>query len=384
MPAYITGFGVCLPNDAVPNDQIEDVIGTVNDRPSQVKDMILQRNGIRWRYYAVDPKTKKATHNNAQLTAQAVRNLGETTGLSLDDMELLVCGTSSPDLMIPNHACMVLGELKSSPCEAVSTAGVCCSGITALKYAYLNVECGQVQNAVSCGSELASGSLKSSQFKAPVERDDATVEANPYLAFDQEFLRFMLSDGAGAAHISAQPRSNGLSLKIEFIDIVTFANEAETCMYAGGVRDADGTMRGWRQAEHGLEEVLKKGYLNLSQDVNVLVRHIVPMAGRSLERIRARRDLDPKSIDFFLPHLSSMFFKKPMYDVMASAGFEVPNGKWFTNLPYKGNTGAASIYIILEELLNSGRLQPGHRVLCAVPESARFTYALMLLTVVGG
>jgi 3-oxoacyl-[acyl-carrier-protein] synthase-3 len=63
-------------------------------------------------------------------------------------------------------------------------------------------------------------------------------------------------------------------------------------------------------------------------------------------------------------------------------GFTIPPEKWFSNLESKGNTGSASILIMLEELWNSGALKPGHRLLVGVPESARFTFAYMHCTVV--
>ena len=63
--------------------------------------------------------------------------------------------------------------------------------------------------------------------------------------------------------------------------------------------------------------------------------------------------------------------------------FPFPQEKWFTNLHTKGNTGSASIYIMIDELLKSGRLQNGDRLLCFIPESGRFTGSLMHLTAVG-
>ena len=73
MSAYITGIHSFLPHKPVPNDRIEQVLGMVSDRPSSVKDLILGRNGIKWRYYAVDPQTQQLTHTNAELTAACVR-----------------------------------------------------------------------------------------------------------------------------------------------------------------------------------------------------------------------------------------------------------------------------------------------------------------------
>ena len=59
----------------------------------------------------------------------------------------------------------------------------------------------------------------------------------------------------------------------------------------------------------------------------------------------------------------------------------MPKEKWFTNLSDVGNIGAGSIYIMLEELFNSGELKKGQKLLLMVPESARFSYAWVLLTV---
>jgi 3-oxoacyl-[acyl-carrier-protein] synthase-3 len=72
----------------------------------------------------------------------------------------------------------------------------------------------------------------------------------------------------------------------------------------------------------------------------------------------------------------------PIADCMAAVGFPVPQEKWFTNLQTKGNTGSAAIYIMLDELLKSDKLQAGDRLLCFIPESGRFTGSLMYLTAV--
>ena len=60
---------------------------------------------------------------------------------------------------------------------------------------------------------------------------------------------------------------------------------------------------------------------------------------------------------------------------------EIPKERWFTNLSTKGNVGAGSIYLMLDELFTSGRLKEGDKILLAVPESSRFSYVFCLLTV---
>jgi len=67
---------------------------------------------------------------------------------------------------------------------------------------------------------------------------------------------------------------------------------------------------------------------------------------------------------------------------MKALGFKIPYERWFINLEEKGNTGAASIYIMLEELFHSGRLRKGQRLFLIVPESGRFSICYAMLTVV--
>ena len=76
----------------------------------------------------------------------------------------------------------------------------------------------------------------------------------------------------------------------------------------------------------------------------------------------------------------SHYFRDKVYAHMLKAGFDIPQERWFTNLYTKGNTGAASIYIILEELFHSGKLKTGQRILCYIPESGRFSTAWIHLT----
>ena len=70
------------------------------------------------------------------------------------------------------------------------------------------------------------------------------------------------------------------------------------------------------------------------------------------------------------------------YEKMKNAGCDIPQEKWFTNLQAKGNTGSASIYVMMEELFNSGKLKKGDKLLCYIPESGRFSTAFMLLEAV--
>jgi 3-oxoacyl-[acyl-carrier-protein] synthase-3 len=380
MTVYINDVSAFLPNDPVDNDHMQDIIGRIHNLPSRIKNRVLDNNKIEMRHYALDPATGQLTHTNAQLTAEAVRRLKPYTGYTIDDIQCLCCGTTAPDLIAPGHGLMVHGELGSPPCEVISTAGICLCGIAALKYAFMNVALGFSDNAVATGSELASSLIRSKFFEHL--QSDRDVKRNHSLSFEAEFLRWMLSDAAGAVFMSSKRNPDRLSLKVDWIDHVSYAGQYEVCMYMGAVKHADGSVTGWRQLDSP-REALEKNYFALKQDAGILNEEIVKVAvDLALVRTIRKRNLKADEVDWFLPHYSSGFFREKLFQAMEKIGFAIPYEKWFTNLAYKGNTGSASIYVILEELFHSGKLKERDKLLCFVPESGRFSIAYILLTVV--
>ena len=377
---YINNIAAFLPNEPVSNDAMESVLGQVGERPSRVRKLILRSNKITARHYAIDPETGVATHSNAELVAAAVRKLN-VQGCDLDTIELLACGTALPDQLMPNHALMVHGELKIPPCEVVATAGICLAGTMSLKYGYLSILAGQSKNAVATGSENVSSMMRGWSFEEEIDSRVAQLEKNPVIAFEKDFLRWMLSDGAGALWMSDRPNPKGISLQIDWIYQKSYANELDACMYAGADKLEDGSLKGWR--EYLPQTWLEQSIFPIKQDVKLLNEKIVEYTvTKPLLELVEEGKVDAGKVDWYLPHYSSGFFRDKVYEGMQAAGCAIPQEKWFTNLSSKGNTGSASIYIILEELFNSGSLKKGERLLCFVPESGRFSTAFLHLTVV--
>jgi 3-oxoacyl-[acyl-carrier-protein] synthase-3 len=86
-------------------------------------------------------------------------------------------------------------------------------------------------------------------------------------------------------------------------------------------------------------------------------------------------------VDYFLPHMSSEFFRDKIAGELVAMGLDIPPEKWFVNLSNIGNIGAGSIYLMVDELFRSGRLKKDEKILLMVPESSRFSYVFALLTV---
>ncbi len=377
---YINDIATFLPNDPVDNSEIESVLGQVGERPSRAKKLILRSNKIKSRYYAIDPQSGKTTHTNAQIAANAIRSL-HRNDFDINNIELLACGTTLPDQLMPNHALMVQGELNIPPCEVIATSGICLSGTMALKYGYMAILSGQNSNAVASGSENVSSIMRAQNFENEVQGKVDHLEKHPVIAFEKDFLRWMLSDGSGAIRMSNTPNADGISLCIDWIFQKSYANEQDSCMYAGCEKREDGTLKGWR--EYTPQQWLEESIFSLKQDVKLLNEKIIEYTViKPLQELVASGKVDPDTIDHYLPHYSSEFFRDKVYDGMKQAGCDIPQDKWFSNLASKGNTGSASIYIMLEELFHSGKLKSGEKLLCYIPESGRFSTAFIHLSVV--
>lgn len=379
MPVYITDTSKFLPNKPVANNEMEEYLGFINGKPSKSKSIVLRNNAITNRYYALE-KGGKSTHTNAQMTALAVKELFKDNPEKIKEIELLSCGTSSPDQMMPSHGVMTHGWLpEMGPTEVVSPAGVCCAGMHSLKYAYMAVKTGDVKQAIATGSERFSGLLVADVFEEEAQKLKELTD-NPFIAFQKEFLRWMLSDGASAFLLTDEPNKEGISLHIDWIEGVSYANEMETCMYMGCEKEKDGSIKGFM--DFTPEEIKTKSIFSVKQDINLLSDNIVPLGGKKIKEIFDRRGLSVKDIDWFLPHISSNFFKSKIYDLVEIYGGGIPYEKWFINLFTVGNVGAASVYLMIDELFHSGKLKKGEKILLLVPESSRFSYMYAMLTVV--
>lgn len=377
-PVYITAMSATLPNAPVTNKEMESILGMAGNRPSRAKPVILRSNKIKERYYAIDPATGEYNYTNASLAAEAVKGLFKNEQ-ELNNIQCLVASSSLPDQTMPNHAVMVHGELQNPPCEVVSTSGICLCGVTALKYGYLNIKAGEAENSVVVASELASNIMHARNFEAECHDKVEKLEKNPEVAFEKDFLRWMLSDGAGAALLQNKPVAGQLNFKIDWIDIVSFANEIEPCMYAGAEK-VDGKLQSW--ARYSQEDRANQSLMAVKQDVKLLNANIVPITvEKALSRIIDKRKLSADQYDMFVPHYSSGYFREKLFDGLSNIGFEIPFEKWYTNLTTKGNTGSASIFIMLTEILQQHEVQKGQKLLCYIPESGRFSSGFMQLTV---
>jgi 3-oxoacyl-[acyl-carrier-protein] synthase-3 len=377
-PVYIQATGAFFPNAPVNNEQIEQVLGVVGGVASRSRQAVLDSNQIRTRYYAIDPATREPTHTNTQLTAQAIRKLlADNPWIQLSKTDMLSCGTAVPDHLFPAHGQMVQGEFRELEAEVFTSSGVCCASMSAFKTAYLGIAAGEASTALVTGSEVASKFMRSEFFETEDQTRVAELKGNPLVAFEHDFLRWMLSDGAGALYLADRPGQGAVNLKINWIEGRSYANELPVCMMAGGHREQGGGIAPWTdlRLRVGVEGArVRKHAMSPSQDIQQLRKNIgVYALEKPLGYLRKKRGIRAEDYRWFLPHYSSHYFRAGMVDLLDRIGFGIPEDRWFTCLYDRGNVGSASMFVFLDELVRTKELHKGERILCFIPESARFS-----------
>ena len=374
-PAYITATGQFLPGEPVGNGQMADHIGIGSEEGVRMGRLFLRRNRIKTRHYAMraDGTTDWTV---AKLGAAAVEDCLEQAGLDKTRLSYLASATTQNDLMVPGLASGIQAEAGIPPLEIASLQSVCASALMALKAVWREVGSGDHEAGVAVGAEFASRYFRPGHYSGTrTAGDDGALPA------DAEFLRWTLSDGAAAALIEAKPAARSLSLRIDWISLRSFADRFPTCMTGGAIRDRDG-ITPWSHAA-SIEAAAQAGAFQLRQDVDVLARMLPVWIGEMMRLVDLGR-IDPGGVDWFLCHYSAHNFREELIALAKRAGCMIDEEKWFTNLYEKGNVGAASLFLLLDDLMRSDKVEPGQTILCAIPESGRCIMGYAQMTVVDG
>lgn len=364
--AYLTGFGRYLPGDPVDNDGIAARLGGDDPVTARIRRRILEANGIRQRHYALDERGE-ATELNEELAVKALQAALDDRGIAASDLRMLACATTMGDVLVPGFASMVHGRLGGGPMQVLSASGVCASSLAALDAAVSKIRLGDHPRAAVVGSELASRSLRQRRYEG--------IRAG----MDSHFLRWMLSDGAGAVVVEFQPHPDRPSLRVDWVRQVSLAHEHDVCMRAGMSGTAPVVGATWQDA--GIADADAAGMFLLRQDVGVL-DDLAEAGIRQFEELVDIGLVDVRHLDHVVCHYSTNAFRDVAFDALRRRVPTLDTDRWFSNLETRGNTGSASIFIALEEAWRTGRFAPGETVLLAVPESGRFSFAFAHLTVV--
>lgn len=358
MKCYITKTGSYLPGPAISNDEMPKYLGEIDGEPD-IRRKILRMNGIKQRHYALD-QDQRATHDVYQLAQEAVSRCIDGSSVNID---YLSAGSTNTPLVGPGissllHERLTNESLVEGSLEINSNTGICTSSAQALVNGCRAVASGDHGRALCVGVEQPSEILKSSVFRPVDDRDEFEHDISSSKWFMSVFLRSMLSDGAGAFLIENEPNSAGISYQVDWTYSRSFANEAPLCMK------------------------LESRSLLLSQDVGILAKYMKPCIDQLMKGAMEKHHENLSDYSVVLPHISSFYFKRYMFSVLRQLSGDGHMVDHWTNLETSGNTGAASIYIMLDEYTRKHTPENGDKILLFIPESGQFNFVLLSLTAV--
>src|SRR5262249_11140724 len=247
-------------------------------RSSSIGQRALRWNGIDTRHYAVTPDGEPL-HSNASMSAAAVMAALHEAGRGRESLRFLATATTQGDLLVPGHASAVHGELGGGALELASFQSVCVSSLMAAKAAWNAVRTGDATCAVAVASEFSSRWFRPSFYEGT-----ALVDAKGRLSMEADFLRWTLSDGAGAVLIEPVRAHARPSLRIEWIDLTSLAGRFDPCMWAGApIQTRSDFKSAWGNA--GPQSAYRAGAIALLQDFALLKTIVRAWIGVYLKKV---------------------------------------------------------------------------------------------------
>jgi 3-oxoacyl-[acyl-carrier-protein] synthase-3 len=306
----IKGTGSCAPERVVPNSYFEKILDTSDE-------WITTRTGIKERRMIEKGQAMSDLATPASVSAL------QMAGISADELDLIVIGTSTADMLTPSAACMVQHQLGAKKAVAFDVNAACPGFIYGLTIAQKFMQDGSYERALVIGSEIISNRLD--------YKDRSTC--------------VLFGDGAGAVVLG---HSNGKDDgEILAMDIESDGDLWRLIHVPGG---------GSRiPASH---EMLNEGLQYLKMQGNDVFKHAVRTLVGSANKIMAQQGITSDEIDWFIPHQANIRIMEVVAERLG-----IPSEKVIVTVHKYGNTSAASIPVAFDEAVRSGQIRKGDLVL---------------------
>jgi 3-oxoacyl-[acyl-carrier-protein] synthase-3 len=301
----IAGTGSYLPEKVLTNADLEKIVDTTDE-------WIASRTGIRQRHVAAEGQT------TGDLAEGAARRALEAAGVQASEIELIVVGTTTPDIIFPSTACLLQDRLGANGCAAFDVNAACSSFVYALAVADKFIRSGAVKTALVVGAETLTRMLDWSDRNTCV----------------------LFGDGAGAVVLKADGETGILS----------------THLHAdGGKKDLlynpVGVSAGFKPEE-------KNAGVRVLMTGNEVFKYAVKALDGVVEETLEANNLDRHAIDWLIPHQANLRI------IEATAKrLDMPMERVIVTVHKHGNTSAGSVPLALDEAVRSGKVQRGQLLL---------------------
>lgn len=315
----VAGTGRYLPERVLTNADLEKMVETTDE-------WIRTRTGIEQRHVAAEDQ------RTSDLCVEAAKVAMEEAGVTVEDIDLLIVGTTSPDLIFPNIATIIQHKMGIPACAAFSIEAACTGFIYALSSADKFIRSGDTQCALVIGAEIIT----------------------KLIDWDDRSTCVLFGDGAGAVILQPADEPGIVSTHLgadgQYKELLYYPVGVSNNLAAAGVGDSRILMSG--------NEVFK-----------VAVRTLSSIAQEALDA----NELDLDDVDWLIPHQANLRI------IQATAKrLEMPMNKVIQTVQIHGNTSAASVPMALDVGIRDGRIQRGQTLLLAA-FGGGFTWGSVLL-----
>ena len=304
--AQIIGTGRCLPNEAIPNEQLVARMAAKGVETSD--EWIRERSGITQRYWANDDQPVSV------LSEIAARNALEMAGVDAEEIDFIVIGSSTTDMIFPSAACLVQAKLGAKNAAAMDLQAACTGFVYALTLVNSMIQSGQIKTALVIGAETISDVL---------DEEDRTTAV-------------LFGDGAGAVVVRASEEPGILACKIHS------DGELANILYG------DAKIRGGQVM----------GDPRIKMDGQAVFKNAVTVLPECAEETLAAANMPIEQLDWYIPHQANI---RIIQSACKRLGY--PLEKTIITVDQHGNTSAASVPLALDTAVRDGRIQKGQTVL---------------------
>lgn len=326
--ARITGTGMFVPPDVYTNKDLEKLMDTSDE-------WIQQRSGIKERRIA------RPGVGTAGLGYEAAKLALQAAGVEAKDLDLIVFATLSPDYYFPGCGVFLQERLGCRTIPALDVRNQCSGFLYGLNVAQSFIATGQYQRVLLVGAEVHSAALNMT-----TEGRDVAV---------------LFGDGAGAVVLEASdsPERGIMSVHLHS---------------EGAHRDhLKIELPGTRSSPYISTEDVQAGKHFPKMDGKFVFKHAVKRMPEAVMEALGANHLTPKDVDTFLFHQANMRINEAVMKHL-----DQPLTKAYNNIERYGNCSAASIPMLLDECVRSGRVKKGD-LLCMAAFGAGFTWASALI-----
>jgi 3-oxoacyl-[acyl-carrier-protein] synthase-3 len=303
--ARILGTGSYLPERVVTNDDLAERIETSDE-------WIRERTGIRQRHVAADGQT------TVDLAFEAAMRALEAAGIAASELDLIVLGTTTPDIVFPSSACLLQHRLGANGCAAFDVNAACSGFMYALGTANAMIKSGMAKKALVIGAETLTRML---------DWNDRTTAV-------------LFGDGAGAVVLGVSEEAGILSTHLH----------------------ADGGYGNLLQTAVGVSRGFKPDEPNVGLRITMIGNEVFKVAVKTLDAVveetLSANGLQKSDLDWLIPHQANLRI------ITATAKrLEMSMDRVIVTVDRHGNTSAASVPLALDEAVRSGKVQRGELLL---------------------